>query len=375
MQPHHGGNLVWAAALANCPQRSILDFSASINPLGPSAAVLTALRQADLSFLTAYPDPNYGSLCRLLAERHGLDSDWVLPGNGSAELLTWAARDLAAQSAVLLPTPAFSDYQRALVSFDAQVLLQSLPLQLIRLRAQNNFEQAPGAVTPLPLPLDLSALPYPAQDCGLLINSPHNPTGQLWQRQSLRPYLDAFGLVVVDEAFMDFLPLSQQETVVDWVADFPNLAVLRSLTKFHSLPGLRLGYAIAHPDRLRRWQAWRDPWPINSLAILAAETTLADTAFEQATWDWLPPARHALLTGLAALPGLAPLPAAANFLLVSYTGSVTALQKQLLQQHQILIRDCNSFPELGDRAFRVAVRTPAENQRLLGALTQVLGAI
>jgi L-threonine-O-3-phosphate decarboxylase len=369
MQPQHGGNLAWAAALANCPQRSILDFSASINPLGPSAAVLAALQQADLSLLTAYPDPHYGSLCRCLAEHHHLSSDWVLPGNGSAELLTWAARDLAAQTAVVLPTPAFGDYQRALTCFDAEVLTQPLPLQLIRLRANNSFGQ------PVAFPLDRTDLTYQPQHLGVLLNSPHNPTGQLWQRQSLLPYLEEFGLVVVDEAFMDFLPPSQQETLVDWVADYPNLVILRSLTKFHSLPGLRLGYAIAHPQRLRRWQAWRDPWPVNSLSVLAAETALADHAFAQSTWDWLPPARQSLLDGLAQLPGLTPLPGAANFLLVGCEASVTKLQRYVLQHYQILIRDCLSFAELGDHYFRVAVRTPAENQQLLSALAESLAEL
>jgi L-threonine-O-3-phosphate decarboxylase len=361
MQPQHGGNLAWAAALANCPLRSILDFSASINPLGPSAAVLTALRQADLSLLTAYPDPSYASLCQVLADRHGLTPDWILPGNGSAELLTWAARDLAAQSAVLLPTPAFSDYQRALACFGATVLAQPLPIN------QTSHQPSPNN----PLSLSLQDLPYPPRQMGLLLNSPHNPTGQLWSRDSLYPYLEQFGLVVADEAFMDFLPPAQQESLLDWVVDYPNLIVLRSLTKFYSLPGLRLGYAVAHPERLKRWQAWRDPWPVNSLAVLAAETALADPAFDQMTWQWLPPARQQLSAGLAALPGLNPLPGAVNFLLVACDSSVTELQKKLLCQHQILIRDCNSFAELGDYYFRIAVRTTADNQRLLAAITQV----
>jgi L-threonine-O-3-phosphate decarboxylase len=362
MQPQHGGNLAWAAALAGCPLRSILDFSASINPLGPSAAVLTALRQADLSLLTAYPDPSYAQLCQVLADRHHLAPDWILPGNGSAELLTWAARDLATQAAVLLPTPAFSDYQRALSCFGAKVLIH--PLVIGQPTASYSARH--------PLTLDLKDLPQLSPQLGLLLNSPHNPTGQLWERESLRPYLEAFGLVVVDEAFMDFLPPPQQESVLNWVVDYPNLIVLRSLTKFYSLPGLRLGYAIAHPDRLKRWQTWRDPWPVNSLAVLAAETALADPAFEQATWGWLPPTRHQLSTALGQFPQLTPLPAAANFLLVACTRSVTDLQKQLLCQHQIYIRDCNSFAELGDRYFRIAVRTTDENQRLLTALSKVL---
>ncbi|WP_448596207.1 pyridoxal phosphate-dependent aminotransferase [Thermoleptolyngbya sp.] len=194
-------------------------------------------------------------------------------------------------------------------------------------------------------------------------------------RERILPLLDESPLVVVDEAFMDFLPpqVQAQVSLVDWVERYANLVIVRSLTKFYSLPGLRLGYAIAHPDRLRRWQQWRDPWSVNSLASAAAIATLADTPFQQHTWDWLPPARQQLFDGLAALPGLHPLPSAANYLLVQSDGSATHLQTRLLQQHQILIRHCTSFPELGDRFFRVAVRTRAENQRLVEALGSVVG--
>jgi histidinol-phosphate/aromatic aminotransferase/cobyric acid decarboxylase-like protein len=176
----------------------------------------------------------------------------------------------------------------------------------------------------------------------------------------------------VDEAFMDFLRPEQQQSLIEQVPHYPNLVVLRSLTKFYSLPGLRLGYAIAHPDRLRRWQQWRDPWSVNTLAAVVGETVVQDTAFQQQTWDWLLPAREQLVQGLAALPGLHPYPSVANFLLVRSQHSVTDLQTQLLQQHQILIRDCMSFAELGDRYFRIAVRTLSENQRLLVGLADVL---
>ncbi|MGL5060006.1 MAG: threonine-phosphate decarboxylase, partial [Microcoleus sp.] len=97
-----------------------------------------------------------------------------------------------------------------------------------------------------------------------------------------------------------------------------------------------------------------------------------DTAFERQTWDWLPGARRELFEGLANLPGLCPFLGAANFLLVESSVSVTQLQKSLLQKHRILIRDCLSFPQLGDRFFRVAVRESADNLRLIGAIQSIL---
>jgi histidinol-phosphate/aromatic aminotransferase/cobyric acid decarboxylase-like protein len=156
------------------------------------------------------------------------------------------------------------------------------------------------------------------------------------------------------------------------IQDYPNLVILRSLTKFYSMPGLRLGYAIAHPDRLQRWQQWRDPWPVNILAAAAGEAVVQDRAFQEQTWAWLPPARSQLFDGLSRIPGLQPLPASANFLLVRSQHSCSQLQQDLLTRHRILIRDCLSFPELGDAYFRVAVRLPDENQRLIAALTDIL---
>lgn len=359
-QPAHGGNIAWAAALAGCSPHLILDFSASINPLGPPPSAIAAI-QAHLGDLRYYPDPSYADLRRAIAAFHHLSPDWILPGNGAAELLTWAARDLATLDTVRLLTPAFGDYLRALRAFGASV--EKIPLAVdsltvARLTMDGALEQA------IPTPLS----PHPRS--GWLLNSPHNPTGTLLSRETIRVLLDESPLVVLDEAFMDFLlPEAQSQTsLLAWVEQYPNLVIVRSLTKFYSLPGLRLGYAIAHPDRLQRWQQWRDPWSVNSLAAAAAIAALTDTAFQQRTWSWLPPARQQLFDGLAALSGLHPLPGAANYLLVQTDGSATDLQTHLLQQHQILIRHCTSFPELGDRFFRVAVRTKAENQRLLEAL-------
>jgi histidinol-phosphate/aromatic aminotransferase/cobyric acid decarboxylase-like protein len=205
-------------------------------------------------------------------------------------------------------------------------------------------------------------------DFGLLLNNPHNPTGKLFSRESVLPYLEKFALVVIDEAFMDFLPPEAEQSLIELVQEYENLVILRSLTKFYSLPGLRLGYAIAHPDRLAKWKLWRDPWPVNTLAAAAAIAALQDTEFQHLTWKWLPEARNQLFQGVASIPGLTPLEGTVNYLLVESQQSTSQLQQQLLQQHQILIRDCLSFKELGDRFFRIAVRTQSDNQRLLTAL-------
>ncbi|WP_448268482.1 threonine-phosphate decarboxylase CobD [Nostoc sp. DSM 114159] len=358
-QPAHGGNLAWAAALAGCPPDAILDFSASISPLGPPNSAIAAIK-SQIGNIKHYPDPNYSELRLALSHFHKLPSEWILPGNGSAELLTLIGRELAQLAATILITPAFGDYYRTLAGYNANVL--ECPLI--------SYEQRVLSAE-LPVLLSTQHLAL-STHCGLLLNNPHNPTGKLFSRDSILPYLEQFTLVVVDEAFMDFVPPNEEQSLIPVVQEYPNLVVLRSLTKFYSLPGLRLGYAIAHPDCLAKWQLWRDPWPVNTLAAAAAIAALQDTEFQQQTWAWLPPARNQLFQGLAEIPGLQPQASAANFLLVESQESTSQLQQQLLKYHQILIRDCLSFKELGDRFFRVAVRQESDNQRLLTALNSVL---
>ncbi|BAZ43663.1 histidinol-phosphate aminotransferase [Chondrocystis sp. NIES-4102] len=343
IRPQHGGNLNWAATKAGCPVSALLDFSASINPLGTPQSAIAAIVENTLQ-LKAYPDPEYRELRSHLATYHQIEPEFILPGNGSAELLTWAGRELAQRDFTYLITPAFSDYQRALKAFNAKIypcLLDSS--------------------------LDLP-IPSPQPNCALLLNNPHNPTGKLWTREEILPYLEQFELVVIDEAFMDFLTPTQCQSLIPLITQYPNLVILRSLTKFYCLPGLRIGYAIAHPSRLQQWQQWRDPWSVNTLAAAATIAVIQDKEFQQQTWNWLEVARSQLFEQLSQISGLQPLNSAANYLLVKTQFSATELQEQLLIHNQIIIRDCLSFPELGDRYFRTAVRLPVENDRLVKAI-------
>ncbi|AFZ45562.1 L-threonine O-3-phosphate decarboxylase [Halothece sp. PCC 7418] len=355
-RPIHGGNLNWAAQLAGCSPSVILDFSASINPLGPPESAISAI-QRGLSRLKHYPDPNYSQLRATIGAWHDLAPDWILAGNGAAELLTWVGRELAELDTVYVLKPGFRDYKRALEAFGAKIT--SCPLDVAGMLENPTQKQSLG--------LDLPA----SQNCGLLLNNPHNPTGQLFSRAEILPYLDQFALVVIDEAFMDFLRPQDQESLIADVVNYPNLVVLRSLTKFYSLPGLRIGYAVAHPQRLQQWQNWRDPWSVNSLAEDAALAVIEDTAFQEKTWTWLETARSRFAQDLKRIPHLSPLPTAANFFLVATKIPASQLQAQLLKQSQILIRDCLSFPELGEDYFRIAIRHPEENRKLYQALFAV----
>jgi L-threonine-O-3-phosphate decarboxylase len=350
-RPIHGGNLVWAASIASCPVNQILDFSASINPLGLGLGVISALQQHLLE-IDKYPTPGYLELRQALAQQLQIDPGWILPGNGAAELLTWAGRELA-QYQTFLPVPAFNDYGRALQAFGAPVtkisLFDSQGNLLALEQILNNVEIPPNAA--------------------LLLNNPHNPSGALWTTEVLLPLLDRFSLVVVDESFMDFVSPSQ--SLIPWVEKYDNLVVISSLTKFYSLPGLRLGYCVAQPDRLARWQSWRDPWVVNRLAEVAGIAALKDQEFIDRTWNWYNSCQPALYEGLQQIPNLTVYPSAANFFLLKTVKPFTTIQIELLQEYRLFARDCLSFPELGPHYGRVALKSADDNRWLLVALERV----
>jgi L-threonine-O-3-phosphate decarboxylase len=360
----HGGNLQAAARRLGCRPDQLLDASASLVPFGPPPRLRHLLRRALGTDLRDYPDRDYGALGGAIAAWHGLNPARVLPGNGAAELFTWAARDAAAAGLSLLPAPGFADYRRALDCWDGP--WRSLPLPLDWC--------GPG---PTAWPLEAAATSV-AEPAVLWLTNPHNPTGQLWSRASLEPLLERFALVIVDEAFLPLVPDGEEQSLVPLLGGHPNLVVIRSLTKLFSIAGLRLGYALGSAERLARWAAWRDPWPVNGLAAAVGQSLMADQAglrrWQQRVQHWVAGEGTWLTARLAAVPGLQPLPSAANYLLVRSAPGAESLQPLRLaleRQHRILVRDCRSFEGLGENWLRIAIQDRAGNRRLLAALEPI----
>jgi histidinol-phosphate/aromatic aminotransferase/cobyric acid decarboxylase-like protein len=361
----HGGN-IWSAAERLCvrPGR-IVDASAS---LAPTPWWLPfSLSAASVRDLRAYPDPTYRGFRQALAGLHGLDPDWFLPGNGASELFTWAARDASSLGVSLLPRPGFADYSRALACWAGQASTYGLP----------DDWTSSG-----PRPLVLSGLQVESLSDGCLwFTNPHNPTGLLWQRRSLEDLLHQHPLVIADEAFLPLVPGGEAHSLIPLVSDHPNLVVIRSLTKLYGAAGLRLGYAVAHPERLQRWAAWRDPWPVNALASALAERLLGDRrgyeAHCRSVQRWTEREGQWLKSRLMGLDGLRPMPSAANFLLLRADGdragsSLQPLRLALERRHHILLRDCSSFEGLGPGWLRLGYQSRRVHRRLLRALRQEL---
>jgi L-threonine-O-3-phosphate decarboxylase len=352
--PRHGGNLQQAALRLGCAPEQLLDFSASLVPFAPPAAVRRCMRQA--LALQVYPDRSYSKLRQAIAQRHQVAADAVLPGNGAAELFTWAARDAAALELNHLPAPGFADYERALACWGGRWQREDLVLP--------HQEAGPQRLSTA-FRSQLAGLQGP-----LWVTNPHNPTGQLWSRDSLLELLDRVPLLIVDEAFLPLVPDGEQQSLAALASRHPRLVVIRSLTKLFGIAGLRLGYAIAEPQRLQRWSVWRDPWPVNGLAAAAGEVLMADAAWTRRVQTWVATERP-WLVGELVRRGWQVSPSSGNFLLVRRGHSLETWRQKLEQKHRILVRDCRSFEGLDERWWRLALLDRRRNRRLLRALDQV----
>ncbi len=355
--PPHGGNLSQEARRLGMQPAQLLDASASLVPFPPpdvlGKTLAAAIRSRDLR---DYPDRDQADLRSAIASWHDVDPEQVLGGNGAAELFTWVGRDAAVCGTNALPQPGFADYFRALACWG-------------------------GAIEGLPLPLewgDSWPQPFPfaspnATDV-VWITNPHNPTGQLWSRCSLEPLLESHSLVICDEAFLPLVPGGEDQSLLALVADHPNLVVIRSLTKLFAIAGLRLGYAIAAPDRLRRWRSWRDPWPVNGLAMAAGIAVMNDPVglqrWQKRVQQWVQEEGTWLREQLDAIPGVKAYPSAANYLLIQGEQSLLELREQIAAQG-VLLRDCRSFEGLGDRWLRIGLQTRRDNRRIMRAFQRV----
>ena len=169
-------------------------------------------------------------------------------------------------------------------------------------------------------------------------------------------------------------PEAEQQSMIALVAKHTNLVVIRSLTKLFGVAGLRVGYAIAHPDRVERWKEWRDPWPVNGIAAALTEQWLEDLGYEH--WcarvqRWTAKEGAWMQHELACVQGITPMPSAANFLLISGRRSLVPLREALEHNHRILLRDCRSFAGLGETWLRIGLQSARNNRRILRALRQV----
>ena len=327
----HGGNIYALARELHCQPQEILDFSASINPLGMAPGVREAILEA-IPRIAHYPEPQSLSLQTALSRQWNVPQDLILTGNGATDLIHFLQRAHwpASANTVTLLIPTFSEFHRA---YPHAKLVKT-------------WSQLEGLA---------------------VVTRPNNPHGDLLTLEAIESILEAGHHLIVDESFIEF---TEAASALTFVEKYKKLLVLRSLTKLHALPGLRIG-ALAG-QAIPELMPMREPWQVNALAEAAALVAIAATTHHEKTRAFIK-AERTWFTGQLTKLGLAPQPGFANYILVKTAQDPAALVAKLAQR-RVMVRDCSHLPGVDEPAIRLAVRTRSDNQQLLHLLEEFLCA-
>jgi threonine-phosphate decarboxylase len=355
----HGGNIYEIAQQLNLKPDEIMDFSASVNPLGLSSKAKRKMVKEGLIAVLRCPDAQCSELKRTLAQFHGLREDQILAGSGSTEFIYAIPRVLKIRRALIV-TPAFSEYENAL-----EMCADDRRIDFFESREEDGFElRVEGLLSALAQGYDV-----------LYLANPNKSTGILTEKKNLLRILvrteQEKTWFILDEVFIDFI---EEESLKAMALSSSRLIILRSLTKFYALPGLRAGYMISNPEAIRSFSLQKEPLTVNAMAQIAGSESVKDTRYIVRTQKLIRLERERLIEGLRTIPGFIPYPSRANFLLVQLHPRLNLTAGELrrkLISHRILIRDCRSFHHMGSFFFRIAVRSREENQALLKALQRI----
>ncbi len=355
----HGGDVWGFARKYNIPLEKVLDFSGPINFLGPSPKAMEAVKQY-AKLIRFYPDPNPVEFRTEIAEYvgHGIDESNVILGNGSIELIYMIAEAFHRGFKAVIPIPSFSEYEKATLRVGGEPVFVKLPDDFM---------------------LDVEAVKKAVTDDTRIISicNPHSPSGTLYGKENILDLVEFCReknvIVSVDENYIEFAEKGQDNTMAGYAKKYENLFVIRSVTKFYGMPGIRLGYGLATESLIDSLQTVRQPWSINSLAGCATLAAFKDTAFIENTKRTIAEERTRFAEMLGEIGGLHVFPSVTNFLLVKILltkVTATTLKEELAKQG-LLIRDCSTFMGLDNRYFRVTVRANEDNSTLVRAMKQV----
>lgn len=357
----HGGNVWGASSQYGLEVDKLLDYSANISPLGTPERVKEAIRSS-LDKLIHYPDPDSIELRKELSNFLGVDMENIIVGNGSVELIYLLAKMVRPKKALLLH-PTFSEYEFAVTSEGGEI-------KVLELREERGFQ------------IDAEEVITALDDVQIaFLCNPNNPTGCLTNRKDILAIIEAAAkksvIMVIDEAFMDFIENAEEVSVIKEIGKKENLFILRSLTKFFALPGLRIGCGLGDKKMLEKMNSLREPWTVNILAQEAALEALRDEKYAQEVRRIIWEEKEYLYSELGQIPGIKPYRPSVNYVLLDITATgltSTQIQEEMAQKG-ILVRNCNTYPFLGEYYIRVAVRTRPENIHLIEGLKSVLKEI
>lgn len=355
----HGSDIEKICEVYHLDPKDIIKFGANVNPLGLSENVKQQLASR-LDILSSYPDRDYTTLRNTISEYCNVPAEFILPGNGSSELIALLIQERNPKHTLILG-PTYSEYSREL-SFSGSTQ------EYYHLREEDNFV----------LNVDDLCQTLEGNYDFLIICNPNNPTSSALTREDLQKLLTFCAekniFVMIDETYVEFAPDISEITSVTLTKEFTNLMILRGVSKFYAAPGMRLGYGITgNLDFLKKMKEKQIPWSLNSLGALAGELMLQDKDYIHRTRELILSERTRLLQALAEIPTYKTYPAYANFILLK-------IQKPVLTSYDIfdacirqglMIRDCSSFECLDGEYIRFCIMNPEDNTRLLNILSSL----
>lgn len=334
-----------------------IKLASNENPLGPGPKAIAAMQKA-VTEIGWYPDGGGFALKQALAKKYGCELDCITLGNGSNDVLVMLAETfLTPQSEAVYSQYAFAVYPIAVQATGATA----------RVAPANPADHA------MPLGHDLDAMARLVNERTRLvfIANPNNPTGTWLSAAALRKFIAGVPsqtLVVMDEAYIEYVTDPAFADASRWLKDFPNLVVVRTFSKAYGLAGLRVGYSLSHPGVAAMLNRVRQPFNVNLVALAAARAALDDSEHLQKTLATNRTGLAQLQAGLDSL-GVKHIPSAGNFVLMDCGGPAAAVNEALLRQG-VIVRPVGNY-QLPNH-LRLTIGTPAQNERMLSALKQAL---
>jgi threonine-phosphate decarboxylase len=356
----HGGDIWGFSRKHDIPVEEVLEFSGPINFMGPPPKAIEAVKE-HARLIKFYPDPNPVEFKETIADYvgHGVGAENVLLGNGSIELIYMIAEILPHNFDALIPVPSFSEYEKATLRAGGKITFVQLPADFSL--ETPKIKEAVSENTKI-----------------MCLCNPHSPSGKLYKKESIMDLVSFCHkkdiIFSVDENYIEFAQEPEQDTVAGMVRQYENLFVIRSVTKFYGMAGLRFGYALGADSLIERLETMRQPWSINGLACQVTKAAFNDREFIKATKETINKNKEQLTNDLKQIQGLQIYPSTTNFLLIKITNSnltSTALKEQLAKEH-ILIRDCYTFMGMDNKHIRVTVRSAKDNKLLAEKIKQIM---
>lgn len=349
----HGANIVDMSIKYNKKEKDIVDFSSNINPYIPQNLEKYTIEALKNSI--KYPDINYIELRNSISEYLSLDANFIIPGNGASEIIYLLMKCIDGPLGIINPT--FSEYERAAKLNNVEVI----DLYFENDEFDLNINQIKESI---------ERFKY------LFICNPNNPTGKVKNIKELLELMKNQGkFLIVDETFMEFVYEEKDYSLVKYIESYDNLIIIKAVTKFFGLPGIRLGYGLtSNKELLLKMYLHKEPWTINSFAENICKYILKDKDYINQSKSYFREEIRYMVESLKKIPNIKVYSTDTNFILMKLKDIKSSkLKAKMFIYKNILIRDASNFKNIDDSYIRIAIKTRKENDLIIKALRETLG--